>query len=161
MRKKYYMSAMGIEVLVIILGVGFLFMSVPLITSASWRDLAIFVAPVVTCLALLWLCLARGTYITLDENGYIYNTFFFIKRNTIPISRIISLTTRHPILLLGRGTQVWSTYYNQRGQVVTKGLVTRETLKGKDFRDLIGRLREINPKIMIADELLDDGARRS
>jgi hypothetical protein len=97
--------------------------------------------------------LARGIYISIDENN-LSNTFFFIKRDTIPLSKIVSLTTKHPLLLLGRGTQVWNTFCDSNGKLVTKGLVTRETLKGNDFRDLIEKIKNANPKIDIAEELL-------
>jgi len=128
-------------------------MSTPVLFSGSWTNILLYFIPILSFLVLLWLCLARGIYITLNENS-LFNTFCFVRRNTISLSQIVSLTARHAMLPLGKATQVWNTFYDASGQLRTKGLVTRETLKGKDFHDLMEKIHKTNPGIKIDEELL-------
>jgi hypothetical protein len=152
---RYYISARGIDTLVALFGGAAVLISTPLILSGSVMNLLFYFVPAILLLTILWLCLARGIYITIDDNGNLYNTFFFIKRDSISLSKIVSLSARHPLLLLGRGTQIWNTFYDAKGRLVTKTLVARETLKGSDFRNLIETIQTLNPKVQIAQELLD------
>lgn len=108
----------------------------------------------IAVLIALWFGLTRGTYITIDEDDRLYNTFLFIKRDVIPLSAIISLDARHPLLLSGKITKVWNTYRNDKGKLVAKSLVSRQTLQVNEFRDLIDTIQRANPNITIADELL-------
>jgi hypothetical protein len=108
----------------------------------------------VILLPLLWLAMSRGTYITVDDKNNLYNTFFFIKRDVIPLSSIVSLSARHPLILSGKVTAVWNTFYDNKGKLVTKSLISRPALSKEDFRDLIDRIKKGNPKIEITEELL-------
>jgi len=156
MRKRYYMNIRGLNAKVI---VGWLillaiFAAAPLVTSGSSVEMIIGIVIVAIFVGFIWLGITRGTYITIDDNKNLYNTFFFIKRNVIPLSSIVSLNVRHPALLLGRATEVWKTYRDKDGRIVSKSFVTRETMKRNDFKKLLEEIRQENPNIAISEELL-------
>jgi hypothetical protein len=155
--KQYYMST-GFSKLVVVVGgpialvvlIGFVSLgnlSVPVTIILS---LAITIA----LLLFFWFGSTRGTCITIDDDNNLYNTGLFVKREAIPLSSLVSLTARHPLLMSGKVTVVWKTYRNEAGKLVTKSLVSRQALNESDFRDLIERIRKANPKINIAEELL-------
>lgn len=108
----------------------------------------------VVLLVLLWLAMSRGTYITIDGKNNLYNTFLFIKRDVIPLSSIVSLSTRRPLILSGKVPVVWNTFHDKNGKLVTKSLISRPALSEEEFRDLMDRIKKGNPKIEIAEELL-------
>lgn len=136
---------------------GILLGAIGLVSLVPISRLAVFILGAlvgVLLLIVLWFSMTRGTYITIDKNENLYSTSFFIKRDVIPLSNLISLSARHPLLLSGKITEVWNTYRNDKGKIVTKNLVSRQTLRPGDFKDLIERIRKANPRIEIAEELL-------
>lgn len=101
----------------------------------------------------MWYGWSRGTYITIDGHNNIYNTFFFIRREATPLSRVVSLIARHPLAQIGT-TSVWKVYRDEHGQQMTRSLTTKEMLKENEFKGLVERIHTINPEIEIAEELL-------
>lgn len=102
----------------------------------------------------LWFGFARGTYITVDQNNRsVYNTFFFIRRDAIPFSQIVSLGARHVLTQAGT-TSVWITFYSKDGRLKTRSFANRQAMKEVEFDNLIEKIHELSPRIEIADELL-------
>ena len=155
--KRYYMNT-GVNKLMIGIGgpivfvvlIGFIGLSHLNVATTIMLSLAITIA----LLTFLWFGFSRGTYITIDEDHNLYNTGLFIKRAVTPLSHVVSLKAQHPLLMSGKITVVWKVYRNAAGKLVTKSLVSRQALSENDFKDLIERIHNANPRIDIADELL-------
>ncbi len=131
----------------------FIFMSLIAIIPPS--TISRIILPVIISapfIFLIWVGLRYGTYITIDYNKSIYNTFFFIKRNVILFSNVTCLSIGKSFMGLVVGIEI--TYYKKNGKTVTVGLMGKQIMKKEELKRLIETIHNANPNIVIAKELL-------
>jgi hypothetical protein len=153
MENRFRTDAQVATTLATVLALGFVLMSVPLIISGAFLSFAISWAVVGGLIGGVWLGFARGTYVTIDDNGNLYGTLFFFRGKVTPLSDIISIHQRHTFG--GLMAEVYMKYRKKDGAIAERGLISKQGLKGREFRKLLEAIRLANPHIKIDPDLLD------
>jgi hypothetical protein len=140
--------------MIVVFALGFLLMSVPLITSGAFLKFAISWAVVGGLLVLVWFGFARGTYVTIDEKKDLYGTLFFFRGKVTSLSDVCSIHQRHTFG--GLMAEVYMRYRKKDGTIAERGLVSKQGIKKSEFKNLLDAIRSANPKIKIDPDLLDE-----
>ncbi|KKU49589.1 MAG: hypothetical protein A3A28_02910 [Candidatus Sungbacteria bacterium RIFCSPLOWO2_01_FULL_47_32] len=155
MQTRFRINAIDIKAVYALIGclaLGSLLMLVPLIINVDFSKLAIGIGTVTVPLIGLWFGLSRGSYITIDENKNLYGTVLFIRCRKTPLVEVSTLGTRGQFM--GGMTGITLTFRNKKGQLETRGLVSKTALEKKDLMQLIAAIRMANPNIKIPEEIL-------
>ena len=151
MKKRFRTDSQAVVAIIAVFAVGFLLMSVPLLTSGALLKFITSGAIVAGLLALVWLGFARGTYITVDGTN-LYGTLFFLQGNVTALSDVVSIHQRHTFG--GLMAEVYMKYRKKDGAIGERGLVSKQGIKKDELRKLLEAIRSANQSIKIDQDLL-------
>jgi hypothetical protein len=151
MNQRFYSDSRIANLLVSIFSICTLLTIVPMSLSGTLGKLSVFFVPVGIILVAIWFGLARGTHVTIDDQGNLYGTLFFIRTKTTALSDVLALSTKKTFM--GAMTEVYMTIRLKNGFLENRGVATKEGLKGNDFKALIEAIHSSSPNIKIPEEL--------
>jgi hypothetical protein len=152
MKRRFHVDSQAVIAIIAVFAVGFLLMSVPLLTSGALVKFVTSGAIIVGLLAIVWLGFTRGTYITIDGTR-VYGTLFFFRGKVTQLSDVVSLHQRHTFG--GLMAEVYMKYRKADGTIAERGLVSKQGIRKREFKNLLGAIRLVNQNIKIDPDLLD------
>jgi hypothetical protein len=150
MKKKFSLDTAVANALACVMGAGALLMILPTLINGFPGQFATHLGSAIIPIAILWFGFARGSYVTIEGNVKLYGTFF-IRGSVTHLSDVISIGQRYRF---GTMSEIFLKYRKKDGSVGDKGIVSKQSMKRRDFRRLINTIQTANPKIEIDPGLL-------
>lgn len=151
MRTRFNFDSTGATVAIAILTPGALMTAIGLLGFKSGYELAMSLIVGISVLFILWFGFAKGTYVSIDENGVLSSTLFFFTRVFIPLKQAVELRTRDTFM--GGVTELHLLLREENGLIKDKVFGSRQAFKKKDFKQLIETISLANPAIKISSDL--------
>ena len=150
MKKRFNFDSRGANLLAGIFIVCAILMLLPMYLMGTLERLLLYYVLVLPLIFLIWYGLAKGTYITLDEEKKeVYGTIFFIPTRKTSLLKVVSLENKGS--LAGTLNQIYMLVEDGRGGIEERGLCSKQGLKEGDFKLLIETVRSANPNIKIPE----------
>lgn len=130
----------------------FLLMIVPAIVTGTFQKILPVIGLFIIFLAIVWLGLAKGTYILLDAKRDLFITSGFFFSKSIPLSEITKIETRG--MFGGVMNKIVLIYRDRNGNTNTLNSMTRESFKSGDFVKFAKALQSLNKSISIPESFV-------
>lgn len=152
MNKIFRFDVRGAYIAVVALTPGFLMMSTALVGLDTNTQLISGVVLGTTVLLVIWMLLARGTFILFDHSSNTLRSSRFFFPRTIPFADITALKSKGTFG--GAITELRVEYKNKKGEVRNSIVMAKQTFRDEEFPQFIEELRAACPNVAIARNLL-------